>query len=89
MICCSDEYLKDDAIKYLNKFVKRIVYLAICYFNNYITNRNLKVNPYVLIDAIVIVLTNEKVEISNVGELATNLFIRNLYNILGDSVCIL
>lgn len=88
MICCNDEYLKDDAIKYLNIYVQQIVHIALCYFNNYITKSNLKVNPYVLIDAIVIILANEKVGISNVGEFAINLIIKNLYEILGDSVSI-
>lgn len=89
MTCCNDEYLKNDAIKYLNKCISHIVQISICYFSGLITNNHLKFNPYVLIDAIIISLSNEKMGISDIGKFATNAVIRNLCNVLGgESVCI-
>lgn len=88
MICCSEEYLKADAFKYLNEFTNVMVHIAILYFSGIPYEHSLKVNPYVLIETITIVLSNEKETISKIGELATELVMRELHVILGDSVII-
>lgn len=88
MICCSDEYLKADAFKYLNEFTNVIVHIAISYFSDIPYEHSLEVNPYVLIETITIVLSNEKETISKIGALAVELVMQELHVILGDSVII-
>lgn len=88
MICCSDEYLKTDALKYFNEFIKQIIHISICHFSDLPCVYVFEVNTFVLIDAIIISLSNEKDTISNFGIIAAELLIKELHIILGDSVCI-
>jgi len=88
MICCEDEYLKEDAIDYLNKFTKQNVYISISNFIDLPCEYSLQVNHYVLIDAIIIILSNEKVTTSNTGVIATGLVMNELHIILEEYVCI-
>lgn len=88
MICCSDEYLKADAFKYLTEFTNVIVHIAISYFSGISLEHSLEINPYVLIETITIVLSNEKETIFKIGLLATELVMKELHIILGDCVII-
>lgn len=86
MMCCCDEDLKADAYNYFSKIIKQFSNISICHFSG---NRNsLKVKPYVLIDAIIEVISDEKETISNFGMLATENIIKELFMALGDAVCI-
>lgn len=86
MICCSDDCLKTDALKYFNEFKKHIIYISICHFSGFPCNYELEVNPFVLIDAIIIGLSNEKESISNFSTVAAESLIKELQIILGDNV---
>jgi len=88
MICCDDEYLKVDALQFFNEFFKRIIYVSICHFSDISYGYVLEVNPYVIIDAICAVLSNEKENIFHFGVKATEFILRESRNILGDNVCI-
>lgn len=88
MVCCSDKCFRTDALKYFKEFTRQIVCIAICHFSGVLSGPSLKVYPFVLIDAIVIVLSNEKETISNFGVLATELLMRQIHIELGDNVCI-
>jgi len=88
MICCEDEYLKVDAIKFFNEFSKRIIHISICHFSDISYGYFLEVNPYVITDAICAVLSNEKKNISQFGVRATECILRESHNILGYNVCI-
>ncbi|VVC36854.1 Hypothetical protein CINCED_3A003660 [Cinara cedri] len=83
MICCNDEYLKTDALQYFNEFTKLIVHISICHFSSILYGRSSNINPYTLIDAIIIVLSHEKEIISSFGALATELVMKELNIILG------
>lgn len=87
MICCGDEHLKKDAHSYLKEFTKVIVHVALSHFSGVSYGHCLEVNPFVLIDAIIATLSNEKESVSNVGELATVMVMEELHTILKDSVC--
>lgn len=86
MICCDDEYLKADALKIFNEFCKRIIHISICHFSDVSYGYFLEVNPYVIIDAICEVLSNEKQNISQFGVRATKFILKESHEILGDSV---
>ncbi|XP_029341770.1 transformation/transcription domain-associated protein isoform X2 [Acyrthosiphon pisum] len=86
MICCDDEYLKVDALKFFNEFFKRIIYISICHFSDISYGYILEVNPYIITDAICAVLSNEKENIINFGVKATEFILRESRNILGDNV---
>lgn len=88
MICCSDDNLKEDALKYFSEFKKHIIYISICHFSGFPCNCVLEVNPFVLIDAIIIGLSNEKETISNFSIIAAESLIKELHIILGDNVSI-
>lgn len=88
MICCDDEHLKANAFKYLNEFIKIIVHIAISYFSGILCDYSLEVNPYVLIETITIVLSNEKETVSKIGALAIDLVMKELHIILGNNVII-
>lgn len=88
MICCDDEYLKAEALKIFNEFCKRIIHISICHFSDVSYGYFLEVNPYVIIDAICEVLSNEKQNISQFGVKATKFILKESHKILGDSVSI-
>ncbi|XP_025202207.1 transcription-associated protein 1-like [Melanaphis sacchari] len=86
MICCDDEYLKADALTLFDEFTKRIIHISICHFSDISYGYFLEVNPYVIIDAICEVLSNEKENISQFGVKATEFILRESQKILGDNV---
>lgn len=86
MLCCDDECLNEEAIKYLNKFTTLNVRIAISHMSDLLCEYSLNVNSYVLIDAVVIILSNEKETISNIGVMATELIMKELHAVLGDYV---
>lgn len=86
MICCDDEYLKADALKFFNEFFKRIIYISIIHFSDILYGYTLEVNPYVITDAICAVLSNEKENIFHFGVKAIEFILRESHNILGDNV---
>lgn len=86
MMCCCDEDLKTDAFHYFSKFIKRLTYISICHFSG--NGHPLEINPYVLIDAIIEVISDEKETISNFGVFATETIIQELLMVLEDTVCI-
>lgn len=88
MICCSDDSLKADASKYFSEFKKNIIYISICRFSGFPCNYELEVHPFVLIDAIIIGLSNEKETTSNFSIIAAKSLIKELQIILGDNVSI-
>lgn len=88
MICCADECLKEDALKLFNEFIKRILHISIIYFSDISYGYALKVNPYVITDAICAVLSNEKESVFHFGVTAIEFILRESHNILGDNVCI-
>lgn len=88
MICCNDEYLKEDALKYFCHFMKFFINISICHFSDIPCGHSLTINPTVLVDALIIILSQEKDAIFRFGLLATNMFIQELHIIIGRSVCI-
>lgn len=88
MICCDDEYLKVDALKFFYEFFRRTIYISICHFCDISYGYVLKVNPYIIIDAICAVLSNEKENICHFGVKATEFILKESRIILGDNVCI-
>jgi len=87
MICCADENLKKDSYKYLNQFTKVIICVFVNHFCGNSFGSALKVSPYVLIDAIINVLSNEREKISDIGAITTILIIEELHNIFTNNVC--
>lgn len=87
MICCEDEHLNEDAIKYLNEFTRLNVHIAISHICGLPCKYSLQINPYILVDAIIAILTNEKETISDVGKIAIGLVMKELQIILGVCVC--
>lgn len=88
MICCNDEYLKSDAMQYFSEFTKLIVHISICHFSNIPYGYSLKINPYILMDAITVILSHEREAIFNFSVQAIELIMKELNIILGNSVCI-
>lgn len=88
MICCADECLKEDALNFFNEVFKRIIHISIIYFSDISDGYALKVNPYVITDAICAVLSNEKESIFHFGVTAIEFILRESHTILGDNVCI-
>lgn len=88
MICCGDEFLKEEAFSYMNEFIKRFVIVAICYHSGFQDKLSLRINPYVLIDAVILVLSNEKEIISKTGLLAIEIIMKESHSFLGNNVCI-
>lgn len=86
MICCNDEHLKTDANIYFTIFFKRLIHFSICYYSDIPCGSSLEVHPFIIIDAISIILSNENENISNFGEIAIGIVINELYNILGYTV---
>lgn len=88
MICCSDEYLQKDALQYFCQLVKVVIMLSLCHFSNIPYKYSLTINPNVLIDGFIKILSQEKYTIYNFGIQAIQFFIKELRNIIGCSVCI-
>lgn len=87
MLCCADEYLKNDAYTYLYEFVRVIIRIALYHFSGVSHGRSLEVNPYVLIDAVTIILSNERESVFDTGLFVTVFIIEELRIVFGDNVC--
>lgn len=87
MICCADENLKKDSFKYLKQFTKVFVGVSLYHFSGNLFGSSLNVSPYILIDAIIIILSYEKETISDIGAITTILIMEELHSIFMDNVC--